>query len=430
MTVPWRVVEPLDPETFAHVRRRAIFDCCKWDPQVEDTSSIANAPLVLTRQAWNEVTALAESLAREALEAEEEIASRPDLHGRLTLPGPLGRVLARTLGHGRMPRTPAIARLIRFDFHHTTDGWRISEANTDVPGGMNEASGLSALVASHYTGTSSAGDVAGEYVRTIVAENSGAPHIALVHATAYTDDRQVMSYIARRFDELGARTSLVSPADLKWQNGQARLATEWSNDAVDAIVRFFPVEWLPNLPFGCGWKHLFHEGTTPVSNPGTALLTQTKRFPLVWDSLRTALPTWHALLPETRDPRDVPWHTSDEWMLKPALGRVGDGIGILGITEQREWMRIIRAVQRHPEHWIAQRRFSATSMVLGDEQLYPCVGVYTVDTRAVGAYGRIARRPIIDWRARDAAVLIADDDVRRAQNDPHVERNRYQRTGS
>ena len=31
--------------------------------------------------------------------------------------------------------TPAMARVVRFDFHPTSEGWKISEANADVPGG-------------------------------------------------------------------------------------------------------------------------------------------------------------------------------------------------------------------------------------------------------------------------------------------------------
>jgi hypothetical protein len=38
---------------------------------------------------------------------------------------------------------------------------------------------------------------------------------------------------------------------------------------------------------------------------------------------------------------------------------------------------------------------------------YPGIGIYTINGRVVGAYGRIAERPLIDARARDAAVLIS-----------------------
>jgi hypothetical protein len=41
------------------------------------------------------------------------------------------------------------------------------------------------------------------------------------------------------------------------------------------------------------------------------------------------------------------------------------------------------------------------------EPWYACVGVYTLDDRAIGAYGRVAPRPLIDGLARDASVLVA-----------------------
>jgi hypothetical protein len=39
--------------------------------------------------------------------------------------------------------------------------------------------------------------------------------------------------------------------------------------------------------------------------------------------------------------------------------------------------------------------------------VFPCLGVYTLDDRVIGAYGRLARTPLIDARAADAAVLAA-----------------------
>jgi glutathionylspermidine synthase len=143
-----------------------------------------------------------------------------------------------------------------------------------------------------------------------------------------------------------------------------------------------------------------------VSNPATAILTQSKRFPLTWDVLRTPLPTWRTRLPETRDPRDVPRGDAEGWVVKPALGRVGEDIGIAGVTDSTQLARITRAATRHPSNWIAQRRFDATTLRVGGGDYYPCIGVYTVDGRAAGAYGRIAARPLIDGRAHDAAVLV------------------------
>jgi glutathionylspermidine synthase len=147
---------------------------------------------------------------------------------------------------------------------------------------------------------------------------------------------------------------------------------------------------------------------TPLSNPATAILTQTKRFPLVWDALATSLPTWRRLLPETRDPRDVPSAHGDQWVLKPALGRIGEDIAMPGVTPPDEWRRIARAARRHPDGWVAQRRFESVPLETPTGPAFPCIGVYTVDGRAVGAYGRVARRPLIDWSAQDAPVFVIE----------------------
>lgn len=403
LTPPWRPAGSLDPETFARFRRRAIFDCCKWDPQVEDVSTIAPFPLLLTRDAWDEISVLAERLAAEAAAAETELLRRPDLHRVLGLPAPVLRAL-----RGDRP-APGIARVLRFDFHWTPEGWRISEANTDVPGGFNEGSGLARLMRPHHPGAEIPGDPAGRLAETLAAATRPGAAIAVVYATAYTDDRQVMVFLSREIEARGRRAVLAAPDHLRWRDGRAAVAADWFRGEVEAVVRFFPGEWLPNLPRACGWRHFFHGARTPVSNPAAALLTQSKRFPLIWDRLETPLPAWRAVLPETRDPREADWRRDESWVLKPSLGRVGDGIGMTGVTSGDDWKKIRRSVRWFPRWWAAQRRFEAVPMTAGGEPFYPCVGVYTIDGKAAGAYGRLARKPLINHLAQDAAVLLAPD---------------------
>ena len=100
-------------------------------------------------------------------------------------------------------------------------------------------------------------------------------------------------------------------------------------------------------------------------------------------------------------------------MLKPALGRVGEGVGIAEALDAREWKKIQRAAAWWPGHWIAQRRFRTAPLdgahagPAARPAMFPCLGVYTVNGRVAGAYGRLAPRPLIDARAADAAVLQA-----------------------
>jgi glutathionylspermidine synthase len=401
---PWLPVQPLDDRTFAQLRRRVIFDCSKWDPQFGDACAIARYPLVIARQAWSEVAALAEKLAQETIAAEHEIVQRPELHRRLGLP----RSVRQALNSGPSTGAPTgVARIIRFDFHFTSDGWRISEANCDVPGGLNEASGLPPLIAPHYSGTRPVGDPVDSYVESLTVGARPGATVAFVHATAYSDDQQMMSFIARRLRARGLTTHLASPSHVRWRSTTAHLEASWWQGPLDLIVRFFPAEWLSGLAKATGWSRFFAGAQTPLSNPATAIVVQSKRFPLVWDALRTPLPTWRALLPETRDPRDVRFSNLEDWVLKPALGRVGEGIGIRGVVEPKEMRRITREAFWWPGAWVVQRRFDLVPVDVAGVPIFPCLGVYTVDGRVAGAYARLARLPLIDSRATDAAVLAA-----------------------
>ncbi len=402
MSAPLAVSARLAPAEFAELRRRTVFELGKWDPQFEDECVLADYALVLTPEAWSELAGLAEALAGETLAAERELVARPELHAPLALPRGVRRALAQcaTLG----PACGA-ARVMRFDFHWTRAGWRISEVNSDVPGGFIEAGGFSALVAERL-GLRLAGDPCAALVAALVSASGSGARVGLVHASAYTDDRQVMVHLAKALAARGLEAGLLDPTQVQWRAGRAHADTSWFAGPLDLILRFYPAEWLPNTRGAGDWRAFFRGSTTPLSNPGAALLVQSKRFPLVWDELATALPTWRALLPETRSPRAADWRGDPGWILKPALGRVGEDVGLRELLAAREWKGIARAARWHPGHWVAQRRFEAEACAQDGTALYPCVGVFVIDGRAAGIYGRVARRPLIDARAHDVPVLV------------------------
>jgi len=128
----------------------------------------------------------------------------------------------------------------------------------------------------------------------------------------------------------------------------------------------------------------------------------------VWDSLSTELRTWKALLPETVCPSIV-LKDLREWVVKPALGRVGENIAISGVTSERELQLIHKAAQRRPSQWVAQRRFTVIPLPDRNGSYYPSIGVFTVDGTVAGAYARIGRKPLINDEAQDIAVLIVRD---------------------
>ena len=99
---------------------------------------------------------------------------------------------------------------------------------------------------------------------------------------------------------------------------------------------------------------------------------------------------------------------SGHWVLKPALGRVGESVAWCGAVPEKDWRSILRSARWFPSHWAAQRKFTSVPLPLapGDDRHF-CLGVYTVQGTAAGIYGRCSRGPVIDYRAQDVPVLLS-----------------------
>ncbi|MGH9578552.1 MAG: glutathionylspermidine synthase family protein, partial [Terriglobales bacterium] len=339
----------------------------------------------------------------EAMRAEEELLERADLHVELGLPRPIRDFWSSP--RKKIERTTG-ARVMRFDFHPTREGWRLSEVNADVPGGFLEASGFARLMAAHYPSWQPTPDPASALVDAVLDSASGHDTIALVHATAFVDDSEVMHYVGRQIQARGVKAVRVSPAHLRWNGDRVQFQCGFAHGSPDALVRFFPADWLPELGNRAVWTGYFAGSSTPVTNPASALLIQSKRFPLVWDALQTPMPTWRELLPETISPSRLNGNPTREWILKPALGRSGEDVLMEGVTPEPQQQRVRKHARQYPRHWIAQRRFQSVPATIGKKDFHVCIGVFTVNGRASGAYGRVAERPLIDECARDAAVLV------------------------
>jgi glutathionylspermidine synthase len=396
----------LSREQWLDLRTRLIFDFCKWDVQSEDHSVLAAFPLLMEEETARFLEQTAEALAREALSSEREILQRPKLLKKLRLPRRLRRAIEGNKVHESAGRG---VRVMRFDFHFTTDGWRVSEVNADVPGGFIEASGWNRLFGAAVPNTLIPANTSEIYARAIADAIGPERTVALVHATAHSDDRQVMQHLGRCLGAHGIQAFPVSPEHVHCINGRAELRARFASGRVGALVRFYPADWLPLLPDRSCWEPYFSAIDTVLSNPGSAILIQTKRFPLVWGELNSAVPTWRKLLPETKDARHMKSLWDDYSILKPALGRVGEGIGMPGVTPIDELAEILFFARSRSHEWVSQRRFTAVPVATEKRAMYYCIGVFTINGKAAGFYGRVAERPIIDQRAQDAAVLIIPD---------------------
>ena len=336
---PWTIPEPIPDAQFRDIRLSMIFDHHKWDSQFEDAGSLGRHCLILDGQAWELLRRQSESLWAEALAAEEEILDRPDLCRDAR-----ARPTAAKRLHANRPEGPLQGdgqdHAIRLSLHR--EGWRISEANADVPGGFIESCAFAELACGCYPGTRAAPDVGRQYARVAgVGARQGLSHRPGARDGVYRrppGDGVPGPEVRGRGARAGAGQSCGSGLGRRSRRaGSWRRGFRWHRTV---------------LPGGVAgessrdrhtWERYFHGGATPQSNPGYSLIPQSKRFPLVWDRLATNLPTWRALLPQTCDPREVNWRNhSEQWVLKPALGRVGEWIGIRGITADKEWRAIAR----------------------------------------------------------------------------------------
>ena len=110
--------------------------------------------------------------------------------------------------------TSSAPRFLRVDFHPTPTGYQITEANSDVAGGFIEGSGITALWEDHADGRRT-GDPAGALATALLTRFGRGARVGLLHLTRYTDDRQVVAYLGRRFDEAGLHSVLFDALQLR-----------------------------------------------------------------------------------------------------------------------------------------------------------------------------------------------------------------------
>ena len=402
---PLRSTSVLSDSQYNAIRTQMVLEGCKWDPQVGDTEVIARFALRLTRHDWDCLRSHAEILACELMEAEAALAARPELFATLGVHHQLIPLLQKHAGALVSQRTP---RILRFDFHHTCEGWRISEVNSDVPGGFSEASILPQHFAPYFPQLQPADDVAALWCDAI-AEASQGGHVALLSATGYMEDQQIVQFLHGHLTRRGVLSSVISPAQLACSHDQLQQCGPTGSTAIKLLVRFYQAEWLPQLPRQSNWRNMFSPSHTIVVNSLTSVLTESKRFPLVWDKLGVRVPRWRELLPDTRETRDAPWQMDDTWLLKAAYSNTGDHVVSLPHLDPLAQKRYITCVRRNPQQWVAQKRFKVLPVASPQGEVFPCIGVYVLNGKAAGIYGRASSSPVINYSSQDVAVLIENE---------------------
>jgi hypothetical protein len=229
---------------------------------------------------------------------------------------------------------------MRFDFHPTASGWRVSEVNSDVPGGWSEGTSLPLLYQHFYSDLHRPESPLSAWGKAI-QPLAGDGHVALLCAPGYLEDEQVVRTFMRELQSRRTRCIIIrTPASFQWNPRHGCTARE-SGVRISAVIRFYQAEWLCALPERTGWKQLLRSTEIPFINPTISALSESKRFALTFKQARVC-PTWKALVPECRDPRDVDPSDWDRWVLKACYSNTGDKVYICGNLSRKEQQRVIR----------------------------------------------------------------------------------------
>jgi len=391
----------IDDEEYSRYRYDVIFQGYKWDPQVEDANTVSEYVALLDQETVEELAALAEQLAAETMAMEEEMLHQPSCAKALGLPAVMVRAMKRAANYRREEHV----RLMRFDFHPTDRGWMISEVNSDVPGGFAESSILPVIANRYVKSGRPAEDFSGHLFKAFEERMKPGGAIAFVHATSYADDRQVMQFMGDYFVKRGYEALYLAPDHVRFKEKKAFSILEKEPKAVQGIIRFFPLEWLPELPFSSRWRD-YYDTLTPSCNHPAAMLTQSKRLPLIWDRLEAGHDLWKRLLPETKAVTGLDYN-DPEYIYKPVFGRVGGGITIKEAISEKEFRAIKKEAAKRPKEWIVQKRFQSMPVTAGDgASFHLCIGAFVVNGEFAGFYGRISPYARIDEKAKDIPILV------------------------
>jgi len=205
-------LELIPEDKYSDYRYNVIFKAYKWDPQVGDSNTVSRHVVILDPKTVEQLKSWAEQLSSETMLMEEGLLKNLALAKELGLPDKIRKTLGRSSNYNRNKNV----RLMRFDFHPTKTGWAISEVNSDVPGGFAEASILPEITNTYFDGYTPAENFSNIMVEAFKSKTKATANIAFVHATAYSDDRQVMQFLSDRFMENGMNTVFAAPDHIKW----------------------------------------------------------------------------------------------------------------------------------------------------------------------------------------------------------------------
>lgn len=393
------ISQKLCKSKYREYRSEAIFKGFKWDPQLLDSSTIGDRAILIGREDWNLIQNASSQLYKETLLIEEAVQNRiKDKSKKRFLPV-RAHQFAELLANEKVSSK---VRLMRFDFHPTEDGWKITEVNSDVPGGLNEASIFQTIWPDRPSSWQFLGDPANAYILSIINKFnlSDTSLVGLMHATSFSDDWQFMSFLQEIMAEKGIESIELSPENFELVPSKTKL----NGRKLDVILRFFPGDWLLFSKMGKKW---FENPMDNLVNPMQSIFSQNKYFPVLFEEFEEQFPNWFWYLPETKKLRLVDLLISRD-LIKPSFGRVGEDIQLIPNLNLAKKFKISLQLLASTGLWIKQKKYKPMNLGTLNEPMIACVGVYCLNGEVIGAYGRVSTGSIVGITATENPIFISN----------------------
>jgi len=387
-----RLLDPSDPLSDPRLRRELVERYLVWDAHVAGARRVDLHPLVLPRALHLKAVRAAEEVVRVVGNVAARAHDDADERALYRLPACVESLAAASRSSGDD------ALLARVDLLLGADGeWRACEINADCPGGHNEALGLPELArAAGFVGGIDPTRVPGSLVERLV-ELARGKAVGLVHATAYAEDVQICALLQRLLQRRGVRALFVPPTSPRWRGGELVVRGE----PIGALYRYFPAEYMEGQSNLDDILAAVGSGAVRTITSFSHIYAQSKlAFSRAWahaaaldDASRASL---HAHVPESHHAaavsRDALVNERTDWVLKRALGRVGDEVYVGPLVPEGEWASLVDevlALCAAGQTWIAQRFVPQQAIPTPWGDRFVTLGAYVLDGRFAGYFARI-----------------------------------------
>jgi hypothetical protein len=321
---------------------------------------------------------------------------------------------------------------VRVDLLLGDDGeWRACEVNADCPGGHNEAHGLPRLAkaagfADGTDPTTVLEDLSGHLAAIARTSDGEQGAVGMIFATAWAEDLQICALVKRSLAAMGVHTTFAPPTGPRLENGALTIG----GTPVRALYRYFPTEYMEGQKNLSDLAVAVERGFVRTVPSFAQMYAQSKlAFARAWALRRTlaephgaAIERW---VPETLELGELPaGRLLDEregWVLKRALGRVGDQVFVGMLTSQAYWRGLVEelaalrnagatgsaGVER--EAWIAQRLVRQRPIPTPFGDRFVTLGAYVLNGRFAGYFARITPVSHVSHDALCVPVFVASD---------------------